>query len=106
MIQKIVQVVIQEKLVITYHTLAFGERWLDWGTQAITGDFNNSGSCGGNGTVDVNGDLCGTGSNVNGNPVNVDPIPGRNHGLVDCGSGADCTYPQKMYQILINFGLH
>ena len=84
------------KSITTYHTLTFGERWLDWGTQAITGDFNNSGSCGGNGTVDVNGDLCGTGSNVNGNPVNVDPIPGRNFGLQDCGSGADSTYPQDV----------
>ena len=82
--------------ITVYHTAVQGERWLDWGTQALTGSFNNSGSCGGNGTVDVNGNLCGTGSNVNGQPVNVDPIPGRNHGLVDCGSAADATFPQDV----------
>jgi len=33
-----------------YHTLVFGERWVDWGTAALTGVWNNSGSCGGVGT--------------------------------------------------------
>jgi hypothetical protein len=33
-----------------YHTLVFGERWVDWGTAVLTGVWNNSGSCGGLGT--------------------------------------------------------
>jgi hypothetical protein len=28
-----------------YHTVVFGERWLDWGSSTMTGSFNNSGSC-------------------------------------------------------------
>jgi hypothetical protein len=47
-----------------YHTLVFGERWLDWGTAMLTGVWNNSGSCGGvntgctPGAADIDHGLC------------------------------------------------
>jgi len=38
--------------ITVYHTLVSGERWIDWGTSAMTGEFNNNGEfdnkyCGG-----------------------------------------------------------
>ena len=80
---------IEENTLNAYHTTVFGERWLDWGTSALTGLFNNSGSCGGNGTTDLGGGGC-----VTGTVVNVDPGgPSRNFGINDCGSAADSAFP-------------
>jgi len=56
-----------------YHTLVFGERWLDWGTSVLTGEWNNSGSCGG---------------------INTGCTPGASidHGLCPCsGSASDAV---------------
>ena len=84
-----------------YHTTVFGERWLDWATSAMTGVFQNSGSCGGAGTTMANGSPCTTGT-----PVDVDPNPARNFGLNSCFSAADSAFPvtvnfnNKFWQIL------
>jgi len=82
---------IEENTLNAYHTTVFGERWLDWGTSALTGLFNNSGSCGGNGTVDLI-----TGNCNQNNAVNVDPDPARNFGINDCGSAADSSFPNTV----------
>lgn len=74
-----------------YHTTIFGERWLDWATSAMTGVLQNSGSCGGHGTVDLV-----TGNCNQGNPVNVDVNPLRNFGLNACQSASDSTFPQTV----------
>jgi|TARA_R110000765_G_scaffold38452_2_gene84320 hypothetical protein len=58
----------------TYHTIVNGERWVDWGTSAITGQFNNSGS---NTSTSV---PCS-------NPVNPSCGPGRPCG--GCGTPQD-----------------
>jgi hypothetical protein len=79
---------LEQSTIEVYHTTVFGERWLDWGTSAMTGVFQNAGSCGGNGTVDINGANC-----VTGTAVNVDPDPSRNFGTNDCGSAADSAFP-------------
>jgi len=76
-----------------YHTTVFGERWLDWATSSMTGMFQNSGSCGGNATIDVNGVPCASNSAVTGTPVNVDANPNRNFGTNDCNSAADSVFP-------------
>lgn len=84
-----------------YHTTVFGERWLDWATSAMTGVFQNSGSCGGAGTTMANGSACTTGT-----AVDVDPNPARNFGSNACGSASDSAFPvtvntnNKFWQIL------
>ena len=74
-----------------YHTTIFGERWLDWATSAMTGTYQNAGSCGGNGTPMANGNPCTTGQ-----PVDADPNPLRNFGINDCGSVADSAFPETV----------
>jgi hypothetical protein len=74
-----------------YHTTIFGERWLDWGTSAMTGTYQNAGSCGGAGTIMANGNPCTTGT-----AVDVDPNPLRNFGTNDCGSASDSSFQRTV----------
>lgn len=67
---------ISDNSINAYHTTIFGERWLDWATSALTGVFQNAGSCGGHGTGCTPGQ----------------PVVGG-FGICDLGSAADSTFP-------------
>ena len=79
--------------IIEYHTTVFGERWLDWATSSITGQFQNSGSCGGQNSC-----------NNAGQPVNAsgntgpgkDPNVNRNFGLCTTNSASDAVYTKNV----------